>query len=37
MIKHEAFSREGFALGALTAAKFIIDKVGFYNMNDIVH
>ena len=37
MIKHEAFSREGFALGAITAASFIIDKVGFYNMKDIVY
>ncbi len=34
-IKHEAFSREGFASGALTAAEWIIDKNGIFGMNDV--
>jgi 4-hydroxy-tetrahydrodipicolinate reductase len=35
-ITHDAKSREGFALGAVIAAEFIIGKKGFYNMRDVV-
>jgi len=36
IIKHEAFSRAGFALGAIKAAEFIVNKIGFYNMTDLI-
>jgi len=36
-IKHEAFSRDGFALGAILAAEFLIkQKPGFYSMNNLL-
>jgi 4-hydroxy-tetrahydrodipicolinate reductase len=35
-IKHEAFSRKGFAMGALLAAQWIIGKKGFFTMNDVL-
>lgn len=35
-IQHEAFSRNGFAEGALIAAKWIIGRTGVFNMNDIL-
>lgn len=35
-ISHEAHSREGFALGALTAAEWIVDKKGFFTMQDVL-
>lgn len=35
-IKHQAHSREGFALGALIAAEFIINKKGIFNMKDVL-
>lgn len=35
-IKHEAFSRDGFALGAVIAAEFIAEKQGIFNMNDVL-
>jgi 4-hydroxy-tetrahydrodipicolinate reductase len=35
-IRHEAFSRNGFAEGALIAAKWIIGRTGVFNMNDIL-
>ena len=36
-IKHHAQSRETFALGALTAAKFLSDKkTGLFNMMDVL-
>jgi len=36
-IKHEAFSRDGFALGAIMAAEFLVkQKPGFYNMNNLI-
>lgn len=35
-ISHEAHSREGFALGALTAAEWIIGKKGFFTMQDVL-
>jgi len=36
-IKHTAYSREGFALGALLAAAFIKDKTGIFTMNDVLN
>ena len=35
-LRHEAFSRKGFATGAVIAAEFIQDKKGFYTMEDII-
>ena len=35
-IKHEAFGRDGFALGAVIAAEWIKDKKGVFNMNDVL-
>lgn len=35
-ISHEAHSREGFALGALTAAEWIVGKKGFFTMQDVL-
>lgn len=35
-IKHEAFSRDGFALGAVIAAEFIAEKQGVFTMNDVL-
>lgn len=35
-IKHEAFSREGFALGALMAAEWLQEKKGIYSMRDVI-
>lgn len=35
-LKHTAFSREGFALGALKAAEFIHDKKGVFTMKDVL-
>jgi 4-hydroxy-tetrahydrodipicolinate reductase len=34
-LKHEAKNRKGFALGALLAAKWIMNKKGFYNFIDV--
>jgi 4-hydroxy-tetrahydrodipicolinate reductase len=36
LIKHEAKSRKGFALGAVIAAEFIAGKKGIYTMSDIL-
>ena len=36
-ISHEANNREGFALGAVLAAEFIVDKKGVYSMNDLLN
>lgn len=36
-IKHEAHSREGFALGAILAAQWIIGKQGVYSMQDVLN
>lgn len=33
-LTHQARNREGFALGALKAAEWILDKKGFYTMDD---
>jgi 4-hydroxy-tetrahydrodipicolinate reductase len=35
-IKHEAHNREGFALGAVLAAEWIMDKKGVYEMKDVL-
>ena len=34
-IRHEAFNRRGFALGAVLAAEWLRDKKGFFNFVDI--
>ncbi len=36
-IRHEAFSREGFALGAVVAAEWILGKEGVFNMKDVLN
>lgn len=36
-LSHEAFSREGFATGAVIAAEFILDKKGVFTMNDLLN
>lgn len=35
-IKHEAFSREGFALGAVIAAEYLSGKKGIFSMTDLL-
>tara|TARA_A100001015_G_C15036060_1_gene736295 strand:- start:585 stop:1304 length:720 start_codon:yes stop_codon:yes gene_type:complete len=35
-IKHEAHSRDGFALGSVIAAEWIISKIGIFSMHDIL-
>ncbi|MEX0997862.1 MAG: 4-hydroxy-tetrahydrodipicolinate reductase [Flavobacteriaceae bacterium] len=35
-IKHQAHSREGFAMGALLAAAWLKDKKGVYSMKDVL-
>lgn len=35
-ISHEAFSRDGFALGAVVAAEWVSDKTGFLGMDDML-
>lgn len=35
-IRHEAFSREGFAQGAVIAAEFVKDRKGCYSMEDLL-
>ena len=34
---HTAFSRQGFALGAVLAAEFMLGKKGFYEMKDMLN
>lgn len=36
-IKHTAHNREGFALGALTAAEWIVGKHGVFTMKDVLN
>lgn len=36
-IKHTAHSREGFALGAVTAAEWIVGKQGVFTMEDVLN
>jgi 4-hydroxy-tetrahydrodipicolinate reductase len=35
-LKHEAFGREGFAMGAILVAEWLKDKHGVLNMNDFL-
>lgn len=35
-IKHTAFNRTGFALGAVVAAEWLFDKKGVFNMKDVL-
>ena len=35
-IKHQAYKRDGFALGAVIAAEWLIDKKGIFSMNDVL-
>ncbi len=36
-IKHEAHNREGFALGAVVAAEWIVGKKGIFKMSDVLN
>jgi len=36
-LKHTARNRQGFAIGAILAAKWIKDKKGFYNIDDMMN
>jgi len=36
-IKHEAFGRKGFALGAVLAAEWVSSKKGIFTMNDFLN
>ncbi len=36
LLEHTARSREGFALGAIMAAEWIVGKTGFYEFTDII-
>ncbi|TDQ29342.1 4-hydroxy-tetrahydrodipicolinate reductase [Zeaxanthinibacter enoshimensis] len=36
-IKHTAHNREGFALGAVVAAEWIVGKTGVYSMKDVLN
>ncbi len=36
VIKHQAFSRDGFALGAIVAAEWLLHKKGIYTMADVL-
>lgn len=36
-IKHTAFSRQGFALGAVVAAEWIVGKKGVFSMKDVLN
>jgi 4-hydroxy-tetrahydrodipicolinate reductase len=36
-IQHTAHSREGFALGALLAAEWLVGKKGVYSMKDVLN
>ena len=36
-LKHEAHSREGFALGAILAAEWLLDKKGVFTMKDVLN
>ena len=35
-IKHKAFKRDGFALGAIIAAEWLVGKKGIYSMDDVL-
>lgn len=35
-LTHESFSRRAFVEGALTAAEFVVDRIGWYEMEDVL-
>ena len=35
-IKHNAYKRDGFALGAVIAAEWLVNKKGIFSMNDVL-
>ncbi|MFA5300510.1 MAG: dihydrodipicolinate reductase C-terminal domain-containing protein, partial [Lutibacter sp.] len=35
-IKHTAHSRDGFALGAVIAAEWLVGKTGIFTMKDVL-
>jgi len=35
-IKHTAHNRQGFALGAVVAAEWLVDKTGIFGMKDVL-
>ena len=35
-IKHTAKNRDGFALGSIIAAEWIVDKKGVFTMRDLI-
>ena len=35
-LKHEAYNRKGFALGAVLASEWIINKKGVFGMKDLL-
>jgi len=35
-IKHEAINRKGFAIGAVMAAEWVVDKKGYFEMDDML-
>jgi len=37
VIKHKAHNREGFALGAIVAAEWLIGKKGVFTMKDVLN
>ncbi|MBS1730120.1 MAG: 4-hydroxy-tetrahydrodipicolinate reductase [Bacteroidetes bacterium] len=37
VIRHNAFNRKGFAIGALAAAEFMQQKRGIFSMNDVLN
>ena len=36
-IKHESYSRDGFALGAVLAAEWIENKIGIFTINEMLN
>ena len=36
-IKHEALSRDGFALGAVVAAEWLVNKKGCFSISDMLN
>ena len=36
VLQHEAFNRQGFVIGALAAARWLIGRKGFYSMKDLL-
>ena len=34
-LSHEAYNRQGFAMGAIAAAEFLVGKTGCFGMEDL--